>query len=99
MLQLFIELAKRLQDANLDDVTVTLTESDPSDNCSARIDIDAPLVIARITCWETGDYVAEVIDLATEKTIYSSQGLLQKDEIMEDHFSSFFKSIDSKLNL
>ncbi|WP_157158228.1 hypothetical protein [Delftia sp. Cs1-4] len=53
--------------------------------------------VSRITCWETGDYDAEVIDFDTEQTIYSSHGTLQVDESMSDQFLQFFEVIGLEL--
>lgn len=53
------------------DIEMQLTESDPSDNRSVRLDVDTPTAVGRITCWESGDYDAEAIDLQTERALYT----------------------------
>lgn len=46
------------------------------ENPSARLDVGAPTLVARITVWETGAYDAEVIDLETEKALFLRGGVL-----------------------
>ena len=62
-----------------------------SDNPSARLDIDMPTTVARITCWQSGDYDAEVIDLETERTLYSTHGILQEGQFLSEQFAPFFE--------
>lgn len=70
-----------------------LTESEPSANPSARLDVDVPTAIGRITVWESGDYDIESIDLDTERSLYADRGTLQRDGEMSKKFSPFFASL------
>lgn len=93
MLMSFVEWAKRAQISQAEGVEMQLTESVASDNPSARLDIDTPTSVARITCWETGDYDAEVIDLDTERTLYSTRGVFQNENAIEDQLLDFFTAV------
>ena len=78
MLSSFLEWARQVvagQGAN--GVEAHVTDGIASDNSSARLDIDTPTSVARVTCWESGDYDAEIIDLETERTLLSSHGTFQ----------------------
>jgi len=96
MLDKFIEWAHAVQSAQTkahEDVEARLTESDPSDNRSARLDVDTPTAVGRITCWESGDYDAEAIDLQTECSLYTDRGTLREGEEMSKKFSPFFEAL------
>ncbi|WP_143605985.1 immunity protein TriTu family protein [Variovorax sp. 54] len=74
-------------------IDTRLTESEPSANPSARLDVDVPTAIGRITVWESGDYDIESIDLETERSLYADRGTLQQDDEMSKKFSPFFASL------
>ena len=58
---------------------------------SARLDLDTPMALARITCWESDDYNnAEVIDRETEQMIFSIHGRLCEGQAVSEPFSAFF---------
>ena len=83
MLSIFIEWAKQIAEAiHTENVKTLLTEGDKTDNPSARLDIDTPMAVARITCWESSNYYAEILDLATEKTVFSNHGNLQNGDML-----------------
>ena len=59
MLSSFLTWARHLQaNHGLKMVEARVTEGSSSANSSARLDIDTPTTVARITCWESGDYDA-----------------------------------------
>ncbi|WFU66680.1 immunity protein TriTu family protein [Bradyrhizobium brasilense] len=94
MLNNFIDWAQQIADRPLGNgVKARVTESEVSDNPSARLDIDAPTTVARITCWGNGDYNTEVIDLETEQTLFSNHGTLQEGKPFSEQFAAFFKSL------
>lgn len=92
MLSSFLEWARQVQaNQGSRSVEARVTEGLSSDNPSARLDIDTPRTVARITCWESGDYEAEIIDLETERTIYSSHGVLHAGQSILEQVSPFLK--------
>jgi hypothetical protein len=94
MLNTFIDWARQVAGKPLGkDLEARVTESHASDNPSARLDIDTPAAVARITCWESGDYDAEVIDIETERTLFSTHGHLQVGHSFSQQFAAFFQSI------
>jgi hypothetical protein len=94
MLNTFIEWAQQVASKPLgNDIEARITESQTSDNPSARLDIDTPATVARITCWESGDYDAEVIDIETERTLFSIHGHFRGGQSFSEQFAAFFQSI------
>lgn len=73
------------------EVEILLTDSIPSDNSSGRLDIDASEAIGRLTFWESGDYVAEVISLSDGETTYLIQGRICDSESFSSHFGDFLR--------
>jgi hypothetical protein len=94
MLSSFISWARQVEASSIGVAVETrITESGASDNPSARLDIDTPTVVARVTCWKSGDYDTEVIDLETERTLYSSHGILQRGQNLFEEFSAYFEAV------
>ena len=67
----------RSQQAGIVDATVTV--SAPSGNPSARLDFDTQTIVARITVWESGNFQAEAIDVATEQVVFEQSGVSSKE--------------------
>lgn len=94
MLDKFIFWVNQIQDLSFGaDIQFQLTESEYSSNPSARLDIDTPSMIARVTCWNSGDYNAEIIDIETERTIFSFNGSFEHPEKISLELSTFFELI------
>ncbi|NDP59175.1 MAG: hypothetical protein GZ090_07450 [Oxalobacteraceae bacterium] len=71
-------------------ITVRLTVGSNSANPSARLDVDTPFSVARITYWDSNDFEAEVIDLDSEKQIYSQYGKFRPEAQLSTQFQPFF---------
>ncbi|HEX7983647.1 MAG TPA: hypothetical protein VF616_09040 [Duganella sp.] len=63
-------------------VEAQLTPGTVSGNTAARIDFDTPVRMGRITCWDSGNFYAEILDtrsgqnlLDRHGTVYSAAGL------------------------
>lgn len=94
MLNSFLEWARQVGASHGARGESRVTQGPSSDNPSARLDIDAPTTVARITCWESGDYDAEVIDLETERTLYSSHGVFQEDRSIAEQVSPLIEALN-----
>jgi len=57
-------------------IHMEITMGGASVNPGMRLDFDGPRCGGRITCWESGECELEVIDVDTEKTIYSEHQTL-----------------------
>lgn len=86
MLQQFLAWAKSIPNAQL-------TTAVPSDNLSSRIDVDSSSASGRVTCWETGDYHAEVLDAESGRPIYVHNGTLNSADQMHVQFLPFMQSM------
>jgi hypothetical protein len=94
MLSSFVVWARQFEDTQgTKGVEAQVTESEMSANPSSRLDIDTPTTVARITCWESGDYDMEVIDLETERMLYSSHGTLREGKPFPEQFAPFFEML------
>lgn len=97
MLNNFIDWARNFAGKSLGKkFEARVTEGKISENSSAQLDIDTPTALARITCWENGNYDAEVIDFETEQKIFSTHGRIFKGQAFSDQFTNFFKVLGIK---
>ncbi len=95
MLNFFLEWALQMQADKVSKIVeARVTEGLSSDNPSARLDIDTPTSVARITCWESGDYYAEVIDLKTERTLHCSHGVFHAGRAIAEQVSPFLEALE-----
>ena len=74
-------------------IEMRVTVGNASDNPSARLDVDTPSAVARITCWESGDYELEVIDIDSEKQIFAQGGKVETGALLSEQFRSFFEML------
>jgi hypothetical protein len=74
-------------------LSLKITASPVSDNPSARLDVETSDAIARITCWDSGDYYAEIISISSEKYLYQLNGNLTADKSISDEFQDFFEHL------
>jgi hypothetical protein len=94
MLGSFLDWAHQIQASeNPMVIDARVTEGANSSNRSARLDIDTDTKVARITCWESGDYDAEVLDLGTERTLYSAHGVLRVGPIFGEQVAPFLEAL------
>lgn len=95
MLKSFIRLASSIMIDNVANfLRMSIAINEPSDNRSVRFDIDTLNCVARITYWENGDYDSEVIDIETEKIIYSQHGSFLAEDLLSKQFCLFCEVID-----
>ncbi len=95
MLSSFLEWARQVEASRGTEwVEVRVTKGRNSENSSARLDIDKPTAAARITCWRSGDYDAEIIDIESERTLYSCHGVFLQGRPIAEQVSPFFDALD-----
>lgn len=63
-------------------------------NRAACFDIDTPSAVARITCWESGDFNAEILDLATEQYIFTENGKFDTHTPLDGQVRAFFSALN-----
>lgn len=86
MLQLFLAWAQSIPNAQV-------TVAEPSTTPSARVDLDSPEAVGRVTCWEAGDFHAEVLDAVSGETIYSHHGHLESSALPVEEFLPFMQAM------
>jgi hypothetical protein len=97
MLSLFIDWAKRAVAKSQElGWQAWVTENEKTGNTSVRLDVDTPTAVARVTFWESGDFHAEVLDLATEKTVYAYFGKSNEEDI-EKQLTPFIDFLSASL--
>lgn len=95
MLKQFIAWTEKIKINNINnEFSVFIKESELSNNPSARIDIDTPTKIARITVWASGSYEAEIIDIETELTIFSDSGIAEENFNYSSQFAHFLEKLE-----
>lgn len=70
-----------------------VTAAVPSDHPSARVDVDSPNACGRVTCWEAGDYHAEVLDAESGRAIYSHSGMLNSANTIHVQLLPFMRAM------
>lgn len=96
MLDVFTSWARQIAGSSGHGISAAwVTESDVSDNRSARLDVDALHAVARITCWESGEFDAEVVGLVSEETLYATHGTVRLDVPLSEQFRPFLRAVDS----
>lgn len=95
MLNAFCKWAKAAI-ATLADIGVEaeLTVGNASSNQSARLDVQTPSAVARITFWESGDGHLEAIDLESERLLYSRHVKLKHASLFDSEFKEFFSRLN-----
>jgi hypothetical protein len=68
------------------DVDARFSVGEPCDNRSARLEIETDDSVAEIVVWTSGDYVAEIIDIGTEQSLYRISGVLSPDQRLDEVF-------------
>lgn len=98
MLNEFISWGESVSKSKLPDaVTIYLTIGEPSPNRSARLDIDTPTAVARITCWDSGEYNAEALSVESEEVIYSFSGRIEPGRLLTEQFGGLFQALNLTL--
>lgn len=55
-------------------VEAHLTPGTVSGNSAARIDFDTPVRMGRITCWDSGNFYAEIVDTGSGQNLLDRHG-------------------------
>lgn len=91
MLSAFLEWARTTKiDLAAQGLGAEIPEGQASDSPAARLDIATPAVIARVTCWDSGHYDAEVLDQDSGETTYYQHGSFDKGETISEQLGQFF---------
>lgn len=72
-------------------ISIETTISLPSDNSSARVDLDTGTAMARITIWQSGSCDMEVLDVNSGNTVFQKHVELSKFDELEEKAIDFFR--------
>jgi hypothetical protein len=90
MLDDFLTWAQSLrQDSALTNATLEVALNAPCDNRSARLDIETSARLGRITLWQSREFFAEVLDIASEETVFQQYGVVEHPHDFHATFSGF----------
>jgi hypothetical protein len=89
MLNKFLAWARDTEAALPPGVHAELTVGEKSANSAARLDVDTSSASGRVTCWESGTFHAEVLDLDTGKDLFSVSGAFCSPETLATQLQEF----------
>ncbi|MQA22817.1 immunity protein TriTu family protein [Rugamonas rivuli] len=98
MLNTFYDLAKEIMGRLPAGIQAELTIAPNSDNPSARIDFDTRERLGRITCWDSGDFYAEIIDVESGDDLYEQRGEAASAARLSALLQSFLSSLAAPLS-
>ncbi|WP_418127054.1 hypothetical protein [Variovorax sp. KK3] len=94
MLNAFLGWAKRVQsNCAGKSVRARISKREQAGNPSARIDLETPLALARITFWQSRDFVAEIVTRDTAETLYLKCGQLDQGQDPAAPFAPFIQAL------
>lgn len=77
MLDIFYQWAQQTMAALPAGVLAEFTINEDSENRSARLDLDAPPHIARVTCWSSGNFHLEVLESSSGREVLEQHGKVE----------------------
>nr|WP_315401470.1 hypothetical protein [uncultured Duganella sp.] len=95
MLNIFYHWAEKTIPRLPAGVDAQLTRGAESDNRAARIDFDTPASMGRITCWNSGNFYAEIVDGRSGRTILARHGKVDSAAALSDLLRTFLAQLQS----
>ena len=74
-------------------IDARLTPGLASGNTAARIDFDTPARLGRITCWDSGNFYAEILDTESGENLLDQHGNAQSTASFNHLLHSFLKTL------
>ncbi|MBJ7309815.1 hypothetical protein ACFOLJ_10510 [Rugamonas sp. CCM 8940] len=93
MLDIFFSWTKNAKALLPFGVHAELTVGAVSSNSSARLDLEAPAGIGRVTCWESGDFCAEILDPDSGRDVFEQSGEFDSIEALEQQLTGFLTTL------
>lgn len=93
MLELFCSWAQQTLPTLPATCQARLSLGQESPNRAARFDLDTPGLAGRITCWDSGDFHAEVIDLQSGINLLSQHGTLAPESAPLPQLQAFLAAL------
>ncbi|MHA4868515.1 immunity protein TriTu family protein [Duganella sp. PWIR1] len=93
MLNIFCLWAQQTIAALPAGVKAQLTLGVESENSSARLDFDAPARLARVTCWNSGNFHLEILDVESGRDVLDQHGKIDSSTALNRSFQSFLDAL------
>lgn len=93
MLQIFCAWANATIAALPPEIHGQLTVGASSSNPAAMLDFDTPSVLGRITCWDSGDFYAEILDQASGRDLFDQEGACRSAEALTVQLRQFLQRL------
>jgi hypothetical protein len=74
-------------------VEAYFTPGTASENTAARIDFDAPVRMGRITCWDSGNFYAEILDTESGQNLLDRHGKVDSVADLSSLLGSFLETL------
>ena len=74
-------------------VEAYFTPGTASKNTAARIDFDAPVRMGRITCWDSGNFHAEILDTQSGQNLLDRHGKVGSIADLSSLLGSFLEML------
>lgn len=74
VLDTFCHWAQQVVAALPKGVGARLTLNPPSENSSALLDLDTPAYMGRVTCWNSGDFHWQILDMRSGRDLVDRHG-------------------------
>jgi hypothetical protein len=72
-------------------VRAQLTLNAPSENSSARLDLDTPVYMGRVTCWNSGDFYWQILDMRSGRDVLDQHGKFEPAATVEMSLQPFLR--------
>jgi hypothetical protein len=93
MLNAFCRWAEETMTLLPSEVCAALTVGPESNNRSARLDFDAPARAGRVTCWDSGSFDAEIIDIESGHDLFDLHGEFKSSIAMKNLLRPFLDQL------
>jgi hypothetical protein len=70
-----------------------LTPGTASANTAARIDFDTPVSMGRITCWDSGNFYAEILDTESGQNLLDRHGKVDSAAALSSLLAAFLEKL------
>ena len=74
-------------------VEACFTPGTASENTASRIDFDTPARMGRITCWDSGNFYAEILDTESGQNLLDHHGKVDSVADLRSLLGSFLETL------
>ena len=74
-------------------VQASFTPGAASENTASRIDFDTPVRMGRITCWDSGNFYAEILDTESGQNLLDCHGKVDCVADLSSLLGSFLETL------